>query len=289
MAYRLKRSEPVGKSLKQVARRELKNAAQQLQGDAARGHEEPIHEARKSIKKVRALLRLIQDGLGVTYRKDSARLRQAGQALSPVRDAAALITAFDRLVKRKKIGKRDVAAVRCGLVERKTRVEEQLSLAELIAGTARKLEQARRSGKRWKVERGGFRVIQDGLKKTFRRGRKVMCTALKSVSREDLHEWRKRVKDHWYQVRLLAAETAYERRFKDLEDALGEYLNLGLLRRHGHGAPPELLEALAEEETELRQNALEIGRKVYREKPRAMARMLRKAWKQPRAARAGKR
>ena len=79
--------------------------------------------------------------------------------------------------------------------------------------------------------------------------------------------------------RLLAADTAYDRQLKNLEDGLGEYLNLGMLRQEAPGAPPVFLEALAKEETELRQRALEIGGKVYHKNPSVVAKMLRKAWK----------
>ena len=276
MAYRLKRSEPVSDGVKRVARRELKKAAGQLHDNGARGREAHIHEARKSIKKVRALFRLIQDELGDGYTRDSGRLREAGQSLSPVRDAGAMITAFDRLVKRRNIRKRDAAPMRRGLIEHRARLEEELGLAELMAGAARKLVDERRSVKIWKVKRDGFRVIENGLKKTFRRGRKAFCTALKTGHREDLHEFRKRVKDHWYQVRLLGGQIAYERNLKRLEDSLGEYLNLEMLRDHAIGAPPLLLEALLDEETKLRKRALDIGGEIYHEKPAAIVRMLRK-------------
>ena len=100
-----------------------------------------------------------------------------------------------------------------------------------------------------------------------------------SGRREDLHEWRKRVKDHWYHARLLGAGTSYERRLKELEDALGEFLNLAMLREHAIGAPPALIAAIDEEEGELRKRALEIGGKVYRMGPAEVAKMLRKSWK----------
>src|ERR1051325_10156185 len=101
MAYRLKRKESIAKGGGGVARGGLSRAVEQLRGRRARGLEEPIHEARKRIKKVRALLRLAQDDLGGSYRSASRRLREAGRNLLPGRDAGALITAFDRLAARK--------------------------------------------------------------------------------------------------------------------------------------------------------------------------------------------
>jgi len=50
---------------------------------------------------------------------------------------------------------------------------------------------------------------------------------------ENYHEWRKRVKEHWYHVRLLevtVADGGYEKSLKELETALGEDHNLVLLQ-----------------------------------------------------------
>jgi hypothetical protein len=60
--------------------------------------DEAIHEARKALKKARAALRLLQDGMSkTTYQLENSRLRDAGRFLSPFRDAKSLIAAFDSL------------------------------------------------------------------------------------------------------------------------------------------------------------------------------------------------
>ena len=60
--------------------------------------DEAIHDARKALKKARADLRLLQDGINkTTYQAENADLRDAGRFLSPLRDARSLIEAFDSL------------------------------------------------------------------------------------------------------------------------------------------------------------------------------------------------
>ena len=50
----------------------------------------------------------------------------------------------------------------------------------------------------------GFReALADGLPTTYRRGRKAYEQARSEPGAESLHEWRKRSKDLWYELRLL--------------------------------------------------------------------------------------
>ena len=53
--------------------------------------EDAVHETRKSIKKVRALMRLVRTEPGESYTAENAALRGTGRRISEIRDAAALI------------------------------------------------------------------------------------------------------------------------------------------------------------------------------------------------------
>src|SRR5665647_1146196 len=75
----------IGEALKQV------NTPQPVSDEA-------IHDARKALKKARAALRLLQDGMSkTTYQIENSGLRDAGRFLSPFRDAKSLIDAFNSL------------------------------------------------------------------------------------------------------------------------------------------------------------------------------------------------
>jgi len=117
------------------------------------------------------------------------------------------------------------------------------------------------------------------VKRTFRDGREALAVARKSDRAEDFHEWRKRVKDHYYHVRLLHrvwgdVMSGYEQSLKDLEDALGESINLSLLEsgvqqlvsQDGLRPPRSSLHnAAGSAIRDLRKRALKIGAKVYAE------------------------
>src|SRR5438270_8288086 len=94
MPYRLKKKEPAAEGVKRIAAEQIDHASGQLAQDG--DPEKAIHEARKSVKKTRALLRLAE------YDAEDKRLRNIGRALSEIRDAAAMIQVFDALVAKKK-------------------------------------------------------------------------------------------------------------------------------------------------------------------------------------------
>src|SRR5215510_13697771 len=84
MSFRLKHRHSIGNELGGLVRKEFKSALAEL--DGGRPDEEAIHEARKSVKKIRAELRLLHDDLGSEYDKANRRLRVAAHSLSSLRD-----------------------------------------------------------------------------------------------------------------------------------------------------------------------------------------------------------
>jgi len=295
MAFRLKRSESVPEGVRRIAREEMGSAAKLLRNSSGIARDEAIHEARKSIKKVRALMRLVEPQLDGAYAEENARLRDAGRKLSQVRDAKALITAFDELKVRREVAlrKRSLGSIRRMLVLHKSHVEEKLGLGELPPKIAGTLAEVRKAAKRWPLEKDGMPAIEAGLEKAFRRGRKALRIANQQGNRENFHQWRKRVKDHWYHVRLLEnlwsdVLQGYEHSLKELEDALGEDLNLALLRERiasapeGYGGAREIdaaEKAIDAAQHELQARALEIGERVYAEKPQRLVKLARRLWK----------
>jgi CHAD domain-containing protein len=91
MAYRLSIDDDVASSVRACAREQLADAVRWLE----RADEDPVvavHEARKDIKKTRALLRLVRPTIGKrVYRRENDALREIGLALSGMRDADVLV------------------------------------------------------------------------------------------------------------------------------------------------------------------------------------------------------
>ncbi len=76
---------------------------EELSGQGSK-RETAIHEARKSVKKIRGALRLMRPGLGNVYRDENDAFRDIGRRLSEVRDAVAMIEVFDSVVEKFKDG-----------------------------------------------------------------------------------------------------------------------------------------------------------------------------------------
>lgn len=287
MAYRLKHGESVADGVKRIAREEIGAAARLLRAKRGVDRDHAIHEVRKSIKKLRALLRLVRPQLGPLYAAENSRLREAGRKLSELRDAGALIGALDDLKKRANgaLGGQSLSSIHRALTVHKKQVEEEVGTPELLRSLAATLGQTRQAAASWPLEADGFAAVEPGLEKTFRDGKKALAVARKSGTREDFHEWRKRVKDHWYHIRLLEkvwteVMEGYEHSLKELETALGDDLNLAMLRNRvaSTSNATGLIRTIDASRQELRERALAIGERVYAGKPRQFIRQMKHLW-----------
>ncbi len=294
MAYHFKHGESIPDGVSRIVREELESAAGGLSRARRDERDEAIHEARKSLKKARAVLRLMRPELEKTYRVENPRLRNIALQLSELRDAAVMIETLDGVEQkyRQELGARSLVPIRRALARRKRQGEQQAGIAVLLGSIAAKLRAAARRAKRWALHADGFEAISPGFEMAFRRGRKAFALARKHPSTENDHTWRKRVKDHWYHVRLLDNLSdswleGYERELKQLETALGDGHNLSLLREkvladpsaYGNSGNTALLIGLVERyEKELRDNAVALSEKIYGQKPRLLVREFGHLW-----------
>jgi CHAD domain-containing protein len=294
MAYRLERDESVTQGLIRVMREEMESASDRLSGKKKITRNEAIHEARKSIKKSRALLRLIGNSIGETYRRENARLRDIARRLSAFRDTFAMIKTFDHLKKQyqREMRAPSLRSIRAGLTRRRHEAEKEEDFNLVLNETAEALRKASKRVKIWPLPNDGFDSITPGLEATYRRGRKALARARVDPSPENYHELRKRVKDHWYHVRLLEGlwtemMVAYEKSLKDLETWLGEDHNLAVLRDritaepafYGTAKDTALTLGLVDEyQEELRGKSVSLAERVYEERPREFVRRIRHLW-----------
>lgn len=289
MAYRLKSKESIPKGIKRIVHEEIASALGSLNGEASAAHGGPIHEARKSVKKIRGVLRLAQPELGRRYRSENLRLRDAARKLTDFRDAEALVEVFDSLTD----GRGSFDSVRKALVRRKEQMLRGVKMTEVFGGISDGLRAADKRVEEWPLRKKGFAALVPGLEKTFRRGRRALAAVRKRPRPECFHAWRKRVKDHWYHTRLLESlwpdpMRARERSLKDLEGWLGDDHNLVLLRKEIAAQPEKyggkreidrLLARIDRRQKELRENALSLGGRLYGEKPRQFTLRMRNLWR----------
>ena len=100
MQYRLAKDEPLGRGLRRIAGEQLDAAVADLE-TCRPDPQEAVHDARKRLKKVRAVLRLARGEVDQAfYTLENARFRDVGRALAPFRDAHARHAGFRGLVTR---------------------------------------------------------------------------------------------------------------------------------------------------------------------------------------------
>jgi CHAD domain-containing protein len=293
-SYRLLPREPVGAGVKRVLTAQVDDAIAQLRGEAGTEPAEAIHEARKDIKKIRSALRLVRHEIGDdVWRRENDQYREVARTLSGFRDAEILVEALDGLAERfgpQAEGRFD--ALREQLEMENRAAHDDGSIERAMAEGAAALAAGRGRIDSLPLDGDGWELIGPGLHRTYRRGRKRLRAVEEEASVTNLHELRKRVKDLWYQVRLIRdadkhmlgslADHAH-----DLSDHLGDDHDLALLRetvqrRRAAFADPadkrHLLEEIDQRRGELQFAAISLGERIYADKPKRFTKRLEKRW-----------
>ncbi len=290
-AFKLKKKESEDEGIRRVAHGRAQDAVELLRDDQA-DPVQAVHEARKDMKKLRATLKLVRPALGDSvYRRENRRFRDAGRALSDVRDAQTRAETLDALAERFADEEPPGGwwAVRGLLADDGAPGDGDLE--SLRDQTASEIARGDQAIEDWPLDADGFDLLRPGLKHAYARGRKSFRQALNSPSDEALHEWRKRSKDLWYHLRLVrrawpelmetTAEEAHE-----LSDRLGDDHDLvvlvGYLDESDDPLTSDQLEHLrrliAKRREELQTEAFAYGERLYAEKPKRFVGRLESYW-----------
>lgn len=181
----------------------LESARSDLRHDADDEFDEGIHGARKKLKRVRAILRLIRDEIGETaYRNENAVLRDTGRSIAAMRDArvlgetlVALLPPFD-----------DSFAVTQAYLDERYRVAREHTDRTVIVAALDNLGAARSRFAAFAIEgvvRNEFAAIAPGLRRTYKRGRRDHRRSTEVHDDHLLHAWRKQVKYLRHQMEAL--------------------------------------------------------------------------------------
>jgi CHAD domain-containing protein len=294
VGYSFKVKEPIPAAIKRIVGEEIASAANQLEGHGEPDRDESIHEARKNVKKIRGVLKLMRPELGATYAVENARFREIGHKLSEFRDAGAMLEIFDQLAKlyvRDWAG-HDMTPIRAKLLEEKAFRESADGIEEVLAAVAAELRSASDDVKQWPLQTDGLEAIASGLEATYRSGRRAMKQALREPLPRYFHDWRKRVKDHWYHVRLIGqvcgdALAFYQKNLRHLETCLGDDHNLAVLQQKiakerelygSHEVIGMFLDTVQQRQESLRSTADSFGQTIYQDKPGIFVKQMRSLW-----------
>ncbi len=172
-----------------------------------------MHEARKALKRLRALLRLLEDELGErAYEHESAVVRDAGKQLAGARDAEVLLRTLDDLLERQpKLTQREGGRrLRARLRRERDGAADRALAAGASAGgdgALAELLALRMRIAAWRLDDGeDLDALAPALARIYGQGRKRMRRAARAPARtraRKLHEWRKRAKDLRYVAEML--------------------------------------------------------------------------------------
>src|SRR4051794_37037820 len=262
MSYALRFNEAPAASIERVRREQLEAAAGGLREDAT--DPEAIHDARKRLKKTRALLRLARPGMTrKAFQRRNRALRDAGRALSAARDAEGLAGTGDDLPDRYP-GRAAYGPVHVTLADRTAEPDGSGETLDPLVATG------------WDLDGLTPDMLTASLTRTYARGREAFAMADRRPTSENLHEWRKRVKDLWYQERLICEAwpevlKAQAAEAKTLSKLLGDDHDLAALAELLDDEP-ELRDFVTRRRGELLDAVRGLGRRVYAETPKAFGR-----------------
>jgi CHAD domain-containing protein len=187
-----------------------------------------------------------------------------------------------------------ILRVRAGLVSMSAALRSTGRGAAVELEVADDLDALALSTAMWSVDGEGFDALEDGLRSSYARGRDALADLAEHPDAEELHELRKRVKDHWYHVRLLRevwppVMTAWAGEARVLSEQLGDDHDLSVLAGVLSGEGPDLLGedrpvvlgAIEERRAELLADIRAGAGRVYADKPGAFTRRLARWWATP--------
>jgi CHAD domain-containing protein len=209
----LQPGEPAADGLQRMALAQVDLTLELLRAyDSADGGR-AVHETRKAIKRLRALLRLLHGRLGEeAYARENAALRQTAQLLAGARDAEVMLATLEQLMERhpRKLGRRKgVRRLRRRLqVERDRMSAQTIGEAATRAQALAELTAFRTRVAAWILpDRPGIELARPGLRRLYEQGRRRGRRAVrKDGEMAAMHAWRKRVKELRYAAEMLERE-----------------------------------------------------------------------------------
>jgi len=289
--FRLRPDEPVPEGLERIAVGQLDQSIEGLAGEADMDRPTAVHEARKSMKRLRAVVRLARDELGdYVYRRDNKALRDAGRRLTGARDSRVLLDTLEDVSERHpdKAPREALSPFRRTLLSQHANEQRRFQADDAAAEVLRELREVRSRVPYWPLERASIESLAPGFERIYRRGRKAYLRAQDQPSTENLHELRKRSKDLWYAGQVVRPASpkqlkAISKDAKVVSELIGEEHDLALLADSAAARPDrfgdeaelgDLLKVIKGRRKRLRRKALKRGERLFKQKPKAVARLL---------------
>ena len=295
MVFRLQRKETVPQGVRRLVGQQLDQALGHLAAEDGSADKQ-VHEARKCMKRLRALVRLVQGELGrEVFTREDQCFRLAAKSLAGMRDATVLVQTFAGLAQLGNTGQR-FDPVAQWLDQRRQEAYQggegppQIPVRQSVVGA---LQWARLRLQYWPLQSRGWGALKGGLVGVYSRGYGEFNQVFQQVDDHALHDWRKRVKYLWFHCQILEGiwpevMRATGDKLDQLGEALGDDHDLSVLQGTlrleypadiGRALRREIEELIGRRRRQLQRRAQRLGHWVYVEEPAALARRWRGYWR----------
>lgn len=299
MSYKFKPGESFAKGLRRIAadQSEKAGACFAASADVHKG----VHEVRKSIKRLRALLRLCrasapEDELAAI----DTELRDMGRSLSGTRELQGMLDSIAALEAR--FGAPAIAGpltrLKAELEAKQAAATDNGAVHDKGEGLAQQFAAVGAAIAALRLDDDGFDAIREGLEHTYRQCRHWHERAYAhpepgEASDETFHEWRKNVQRHWRHMQLLTAAWPRELKIRaDLCHSIGETIgrdhDLAVLetclggsgRQYGPVAKVRTARQMCHTlQAELRESVRVDGERLFLERAGAFGDRLERYWR----------
>ncbi|MGH6771032.1 MAG: CHAD domain-containing protein [Xanthobacteraceae bacterium] len=279
----------VGEALRAVARDILATARAAIE-DPARPDATAVHEYRKEMKRWRAVLRLLAPFLKGDAEHLRAEARDLARALSGARDSQAALDALADLGSHGlPFSARSLATLRQRIGTLRQARETTALTTDMRLRLIGALDRATAAADQWPLHLLTSEDIAGCLARGYRAARRAMPDNWAKADADSLHEFRKRIINHRYQMEIMQP---LWRRFgkmwiaenQQLRDHLGQHQDLMMLE--GFTTPNQplarwrsrLSPAIADRKRRHVAAARRLAKRLFVEKPGSFRRRLETIW-----------
>jgi len=280
----------VGEALRGVAREVLAEARTVIT-DPARTEADAVHDFRRAMKRWRAFLRLLEPFVGQEARALRDEARDLAHALTGARNAQSALDALADLAKHGlALTPRSLATLRRRIDDIRRAAETTLLDGEMRLRLSSALDRAETMVERWPLHLLVFDNVADGLTRFYRSARGLIPDDWAAADPEDLHELRKLVVIHRYQMDLV--EPLWPRfgrmwtgEAQRLRDRLGRHQDVLMLESLTGPHQPlvrwrsRLAVAITERRAAHVAGAKRLAERLFVEKPNTFRRRLDAMWR----------
>lgn len=297
MSLRLQSRDKVRDAIRRVERERIAAARELIGGASQVGSSEGIHQARKQLKRVRALLRLIRpDVPSGRWSRVDHRLRAVARALSAVRDATVLIGTLQEFRTRHVLTSNSLAEVTSTAQNWQAQAHASaLASQEARGKLLRLLDEAACHLDQWTTSHRGWKAVGPGLRAVYSQAQAAAAPLREAADCDNLtlHKARKRAQTLLHVLEFL--QSAQPRRvgarihaLHELTDLLGKDHDLAVLEatlrdttrtRLTAAGSRRLKTAIATERRIVQTRASRLAGNIYTETEDAFVSQIHEHWK----------